>query len=310
MSRWALAALLALAACTKAKPQPAPVDPDAEVVGEWESTAGRLPHFLQDGFVVSIRGGDTPVNQGDSLLWTGIAMSSVSCAMGEPMAAAAAKMVADLHGGLYRHPSLPGAISLDGALGFWRGVTHRIVACHEKDRWRPLLALHQAAGLRLNPAADVRIPAPFDVVKDQVLHLVDLGGAPDPSRVRVLEDAVVGWAAAVEARSHVPRKQDRGSCYPVHLGLVALQTIEAAGGSISGPGRDAFCQATAGLDMPTTDHWCGRGDLVGWAKGFQHNVWQYRHQRCPSWETPDGGGDEQPGVDFLRALADAYRFVF
>jgi hypothetical protein len=41
-----------------------------------------------------------------------------------------------------------------------------------------------------------------------------------------------------------------------------------------------LCDVTRGMDIPTLDDWCGRGDLARWIAGYQYNHWEYRAQRC------------------------------
>lgn len=295
-----------LPSCSKAKPEIPKADPSAEVVDAWQKGADRLPRFAPDGFLVSLGAQLEPRNQGDSLIWTGVTLSAVDCAHGSGMDRALQGMVATLHGGLWRHPSLPAAISLDGALGFYLGVTHRILRCNGAAEWRPLLELHLGKAPFLNQG--VMLEEPFYAVRDAVLSLVGLTAYPDSVRVAAVAEAAAALAEAPKGARATGLGSD--ACFRPHLGLLALQIIEATGGHVGALQRDRFCAAADGYDLPTLDHWCGRGDLKAWAAGWQPNVWQYRHQRCPAWESPDGDGLEHPGADYLRGLADAYRFRF
>jgi hypothetical protein len=306
LASWAL--LVALDGCGHAKPKPVPVDPPQDVVDAWHAAGSRLLQgFLDAGFVVS-RDGAAPIHQGDSLIFTGIALSALPCSDGAPLDAALQQMVKDLRGGLYRHPSLASEISLDGALGFYLGVAHRVKRCAEADTWRPLLATHKDAAPFLNRASGVQLQEPFTYVRDKLLAAVDLGDEPDPRRLAALEKAAIALGEA----PHLARIAKTGSdaCFRPHLGLLAFQAVEALGGQISASGRDSFCAVTAQYDLPTIDQWCGRDGLAQFTSSYQPNQWQYRHQRCPAWEAPDGNGKAHPGVDFLRGLADQYRLVF
>lgn len=300
---WFLALAAHLVSCSRAKSEPAQIDPPADVVETWDAAQDRLLSlFAPDGFVVSIDQDGQPRNQGDSLIFTGIALASMDCTRGERLAAALEKMLTGTSGQLYRHPTLPGAISLDGALGLYRGVAHRVIHCGEASRWAPLLQAHLALGGTLNKAAGLKLAAPFTYVRDLLAAKAGVAAEPAASVQAELETAVAAWAEGV--------KLTRSGCFRAHLGLQALQTIEALGGTVSGRGRDAFCAATDGLGLATTDNWCGRDGLKDWLASYVPNRWQFAFQRCPSYDAPDGAGMQQPGVDQLRGLADVYSFTF
>lgn len=304
-----LTAFLFFVACHRALPEPSPIaDPPQSVAAQWQTAQARLSAFAPGGFVVSLAPDQTPKNQGDSLIWTGVALASMDCKHGAPLSAALQKMVQTLNGGLWRHPTIPADVSLDGALGFYLGVAHRISACSEGDAWKPYLTLHHAIAPMLNAEAGVKLEEPYPAVQDAVLHLVGLADYPDAIRIGALADASVAFAKAPGEAHTTGIGSD--ACYRAHLALLTLQIIEATGGKVPAAARDGFCAATAKYDLPTADHYCGRGDLAGWDAGFVHDQWQYRHQRCPAWESPDGDGDTQPGVDLLRGLVDAYSFQF
>lgn len=296
-----LAITLCLFACSKAKPEPAPSNPSSDVRSTWNTAQDRLIGMLDNGWVVS-RGQDGSHDQGDSLIFSGIGLASLDCDHGSAIERALSEMVTKLNGGLWRHPSLSQDISGDGALGFYLGVAHRMAKCGETATWKPLLAMHRdfmaANGNRLNPGSPNKLPGPFPVVRDQVFALAGLGEAPDGLGVDELTNSMAIWAELI--------KKDKAGCFRVHLGLIAFQTMELAGRPIPYEGRQAFCAATAGMNLPTTDHFCGRPGLDTWISTYQPNLWAYRHQRCPTWESPDGAGREQPGIDLLRGLVDMY----
>ncbi len=114
-----------------------------------------------------------------------------------------------------------------------------------------------------------------------------------------METQIVGWATAV--------KQTREACFRINLGYQTLKTVHALGGAISGLGKDAFCKTTADTDLPTVDHYCERADLGGFIESFVWDAWEYRHQRCPAWESSDGrAGLATPGLDLAEALKEKY----
>lgn len=317
MLRFAATICLAFG-CARAKPEEPKQDPGPDVVAQWHGAQDRLTaSFAPDGFVVSIEHGDgftKPRNQGDSLIGTGVALASMDCARGAALDKALQDMVRTLNGGLWRHPGLPDQISLDGALGFYLGVAHRITHCGGADAWRPLLTKHLAMAPALNPAGFL-LDDPFTAVRDAVLSLVGLAPYPGADQLHHLGEAAAAMAAAPGAarawnQAHPDGPKASEACYRAHLGLISLQVIEVTGGAISQTDRDAFCQFVAPYNLPTSDHFCGRGDLRGWAASFQNDQYQFRHQRCPKWEQPDGDGLWQPAVDLIRGLADAYAFQF
>ncbi len=143
----------------------------------------------------------------------------------------------------------------------------------------------------LNAKADTRLHAGFD-------RLPRVAAGSTGENVSSLLAQVVAWAAAVNA-SHA-------AAFRINLGLLIIETLEDAGYAIPGLYRDGFCQATRGVDIPTVDHWCGRGGLPEFVRDFKYNEWEYRHQRSGSWESPDGGGIETPALDFLVGVDRLY----
>lgn len=291
--------------CDKPGPKPEPEPPTDPIKARYEiSSSAVLAHLDEHGFLVSRwLADDRPEHIGDSLIWTGMALGVLPCDKVEPVILGLGRMVEQLEGGLYRHPTLPDKISLDGALGFYWGVARHLQRCPaSQSALEYIVRAHQLFSEprgRLNPDADLKLLPGFTYVRDLVVARVTGGAAPDGRRLSGLETQVAAWALAVQT--------SRSSCFRVHLGLLSLQAVEAAGGSISAQGRAGFCGATVGMDLPTVDHWCGRGDLPAWIASFKPNEWEYRHQRCGAWETPDGKpGLSTPGLDELVALTQVY----
>lgn len=287
--------LALVAGCSRAPEREPLAEPTADVAALFADASDHLLELAEDGWVVSRWADGTPEHEGDSLIWTGIAMGTLDCRRGDVLEAALVRMINDQAGVLYRHPRLKDrAASLDGALGLYWGIAQRVHRCPESlETWQIAMAKHAAA------------PAPYVVreftsARDQLLHALGLRGAPSGDRLRALEAQVASWAGAVNAK--------HAACYRAHLGLLSLELVEASGGAISGPGRDSFCAATRGMDLPTVDHWCGRGDLGGWIAAWRPDEWEYRLQRCPAWEAADGKpGLSTPGLDRLVALRAVYQ---
>lgn len=284
MGKFHLILCLSLAACAP-KSQSQESEETVSPPYSYEESAERALTF-QDatGFVITRHEGGQEKHQGDSLLFTGLLVASLDCERGER----ATQALLDMPPELWRHQILAGQpVSLDGALGFYLAAAWRIKMCDERDRWRPFLEKHKEVG-----GPDV--PLSFGYVRDR---LFDEAGVPGPfaanQRIR-LEQEVGAWA-----RATVLTKQ---ACYRINLGLIAFETLELLGDMVGG---GDFCSATKNVGLPTVDKWCGRNGLGSYISNYKINEYQYRHQRC-DWEDADGGGDdgkdEQPGIDYLRAL--------
>lgn len=288
--------LLALSCAKAPQAETIPATPQ-EVITYSDAVARALTFFDAQGFPVSRRGVEEK-NQGDGLIFLGLAMAGLPCAEGMLARDAAARMITELSGGLYRHPTLADQISLDGPLGLYRGIAARVKNCGERAYWQPLLDLHMAFlrvnGYRLNASSDVTIPLDFRLVP------AALAGEKLEASQTALEFEVASWAAAVRTA--------REGSYRINLGLLTFEALEDSGTDISANGRNAFCSATRGTDLPTVEQWCGRNGLEDFLGGFVYNVWQYRHQRTPAWESEDGNGDEQPGFDFLIGWVSLHGF--
>jgi hypothetical protein len=294
-----IATLLLLAGCSS-EPKPTPPTPPEQAT--YAVVADRVANFYDTGFVVSLTKDKEPQSrgQGDSLIWTGELVYALDCARGTAPAQALAKMVTSTGGALYRHPSIPNDVSVDGALGFYRGVAKRVVVCGERDYWAPVFAAHlayvAAHGGHLNAGSSATFIRGLDYVQAKLAAALGLRSEPTADAQAGLESEMAPWAGSVMG-SHA-------ACYPLHLSLMALQTIELLGDTISPEARTSYCVATNGSRIPTGDYWCGRGNLPDWLAAFQYDQWEYRHQRCSAWESPDGNGLSQPAVDYLVGWAD------
>lgn len=269
---------LACAPGSPSHPSPAPAPPPAPA---FEEVVARLPEFYQyGGWVISENGDD---HHGDSLLFTGLALYGLPCAEGEPPAAALEAMLKT--GAYYRYPGDADTVSMDGLLGLYRGIAHRVDACNENDRW--------AAALRGAPDVSGLMPAGFDYVRQLLLAKLNLGSEPTDALKDLLAASAETWTRVVNVT--------HSACFRGHLSLIALQTVDELGGDIDGEG---FCDASKGMRIETAEEYCGRGGLQDWLGAFTYDVWEYAHQRCPSWEAADGNGGHHPAVDFLVAHED------
>ncbi len=287
----AIICALFLSSCAKAKPSEPAAPALAPEVEAYDQAADRMLGMADGGWIVSRGSGGEVQHEGDSLLWTGMALGTLDCARAAPVSQALLAMIDLEAGGLYRHPSLRGQdVSMDGALGFYWGVVKHVIRCPDDlEAWHVAIASHQAHGFKMPTKG-------FEHVQKDVFHFFGL--LADGGTNHDLAEEGAAWAAAVNAR--------HAAAYRIHLVLLAYQLVEATGDHLLGSQRDRFCSATRGTGMPTTDFYCGRDDLTNWIAAYVPNAWEFRHQRG-QWESPDGGGLETPGLDYLVALRSVYQ---
>lgn len=290
--------LAALAACAPKEPAE-PEDPSSDIVGQYDFASDRLLGMLDRGMVVSRWESGEAEHQGDSLIWSGIAMAALSCEDGLVIEDTLLAMMAELGGGMARHHDRMEKISIDGAIGAYRGIGERIARCPgSAEKWGPMLQAH-LANETLNPHTDVTWPLEFRYVPELLLAVAIGGARPDARRLVDLAAQIETWALAVVA--------SKAACYRINLGYQALRTVERAGEAIPPSRRANFCTVTRGTRLPTVESWCGRAPIREWIGEFQYNQWEYRPQRCIAWESPDGKpGLSTPAVDLLEAYRDAY----
>ncbi len=272
-----------LAGCGHADDKPEPSSPmDASVT--YGAAAARLGTMLEDGWVVSRGPGGDPRDQGDSLIFTGIAMGALSCADGAVPEAALVKMLREKNGGVYRHPSIPDDYSLDGLLGMWWGIAGRTKRCPEtKELWASLLPQHEAA---------VAIEPFFHTALQQVMADLGVGTAPTASDRGELGSVVSGWAFGVVA--------NREAAFRLHLGFLTLSMIDAP------QSKNIFCASVPKANIALLEQFCDRAGLSAWSTAFAYNRYVYAFQRA-SWETETvPSGEETPGLDLLVALRMLY----
>ncbi len=138
------------------------------------------------------------------------------------------------------------------------------------------------------------MPAGFDFVQKALFAKLSLAGSPGSPQV--LENIANTWSAGT-LMAHQ-------ACYRVHLSLLGLKLAEDLGSPISQVGRTSFCSITNGYGLETVDHWCGRGGLSTFLDNYVYDQWQFKPLRCHGWETPDGNGIAQPGIDYIVGYHD------
>ena len=272
----AIICAILVAACAKAPQTPA-TPPE---VLTYDAVADRsLAYKDADGAVTSP--GRPDKGAGDRLIFTGLEAYGLDCARGDQPSAFLHSFVASPSGT---------SVDLDGLLGFYRGVSKRMDAC--ADGWSDDL-LRVRGYLEAN---DSFMPAPFDFIAAAVESHAGLRSAPTADAQAALEATVTAWVGADLAA--------KSACYRVNLALIALQTIESVGYPMSTAARTSFCAAALPSGIATIKEFCGEAGLSDYIANFQYNQWQYKHQRCTAWETPDG--IDEAGIDFLVAYRDLH----
>lgn len=297
--------LLTLAGCAKAPARPEKSEPTPAVRALYAEASQRLTSgFLEAGWVVSRSSEGEARHQGDSLLWSGLSLYALSCEDGGKVEDALLRMLGEGGGGLVRFPGLDKPVSMDGALGLYRGVADRIQRCPgSREKWAPAVQKHlayvSASNGRLGPEG-ATLAGDFGYVLDLLGEWLDVGAPADSERAGGLAAQASAWALATVAA--------KGSGYRIHLGLVAIETAEALGAPVPEDGRQAFCQASAPAAMPAALFYCGDpGPLGAFIQGFQFDAWEFQLQRSPVWESPDGNGYRTPALDLLVAIRTAYQ---
>lgn len=297
-------------ACSKKVKDIPPEDPLPEHILLYNEASQRLvARFIENGWVVSRNAEGGPEHVGEGLIWAGVALSTLSCEQGTALEDHLIKMIYDQGGALVRYEPLGEyeggrEVTLDGALGLYLGVAYRIAHCAEsKLKWQVPIAFHfkflEANDYHLHLNVGAKLGRPFDYLLDLLryrLRLLDR--MPDVHRFSLLEAALVAWSKGVTAT--------KSACYRINLAWIALQTALELGVEQGETGKAAFCRATKNADIPIIDHYCGRTDIKSYIANFKYDEWEYRHQRCGGWESPDGQGLETPALDLLVALKMAY----
>jgi len=285
--------------CAKAKDEPKPQDPSQEVAAEFGAYQTRLVSMLDNGWVVSRDSDGSVAHAGDSLIWSGVALGTLDCDAGQPIEDALLAMLQETGGKMYRHPTLKDEVSLDGAIGLYFGIARRVSRCPSSlEKWSVAVGLNAAFGDDPMNANGEKLPKDWDVLRDLLMVKLAQAPAPDQSRAGSLQTEVAVWAAGVNAK--------HASCYRVNLGWLTLQTLEELGADTS-RGRNEFCVAVRGMDIPLVRSYCGdTAAIPDYVASFKPDEWEFRHQRCTGWETPDGAPYKTPALDLLLAIREGY----
>lgn len=310
MLRHVVCICLLTMSCARAQDRSMYVSPNDGDRERWSASVSRLTStFLDNGQVVSRDADGNGVHLGDSLIWTGIALGVLGCDEGVGVSQALRARVVAGGGILERFEPLPSSyragneVSLDGEIGLWFGFAARSRRCPaEAAELGQAWALRQQAvgdlEGQLHPNVDVRVPVGLAAARDAVGASLGVGSGPAGGELEAFGAVVATWARLVVA--------DRAACFRVNLAWTAIRALEEGGRRVPPGWRDSFCAAAAPAGLPTVEHWCGREGLDAYLASYRPNEWEYRHQRCAGWESPDGGDLATPGLDELMALREKF----
>jgi hypothetical protein len=286
-----IAALCLVAGCGRAD-EPGRAEPTDEARAEFDAAQDRALGMSDGGRIVSRTPDGALQHTGDSQMMSGLGMAFMDCAHGKVVEDALVSDAGETGGELARHPSeRHRPATVDQALGVWAGIASRLRrGCPGVERWATVGSLKPFRGEDDG----------FGYLRRLLLHRLGTGSKPNALERQAFETAMSGWPAPVLAK--------RAACYRVHLAFRGLRTMQVLGESVSDGAKAVFCKATDGAGLTNIDHWCGRGDYAAFLAGFVPNRWEYQFQRCQAWESPDGDGDETPGIDHLEALFETYAF--
>lgn len=291
------------AACFKPSGLPGSQDL-SQFDGRYRELSSRLlSQFLENGYVVSRDSRGKAMHQGDSLIWSGIAMASLSCADAPRIMDSVLRSIERHDGRILRIDPLPSnyqgnETSRDAETGALFGFTTLSLRCPQYrtqlarawERHHNFVERHGRLHEGNNP--NFYINPSFQFVWDLVSHHFLGTARPSSESLHMFEAGVTLSSTNIRSRKE--------ACYPNHLSTLLMVTAARLGMPVNHLTRREFCHQTRGLGLPLTDWYCERGDAREFLAGYQLNQWEYRHQRCTGWESPDvDPGDTSPGVDYL-----------
>lgn len=260
---------------------------------------------VEAGYVVSRNPAGDIEHTGDSVLWTGLALTALPCEQG---AAIYDQLRNDIlrRGGLIArwaadpNPSHPS--SRDQVRGVMLALVSRAKRCGDIESAREVWRTHMRyvadnnGGLfpGANPGYQVTdaFMWPWSVVGEY------LGIQPATGSKFVFEAAMSSTAAAILVQ--------KSAGYPIHLATLDAILAYEVGKPISKLGYEALCAASSGADLGLTEWYCRRKTALELLTAWKQDEYEYRWQRA-AWETPDGDGHTTPGVDFILLYSLASR---
>jgi hypothetical protein len=255
--------------------------------------------FLPGGFVISETSDHQITDQGDSLLFTGLALGVLDCDQIPPILAGMENMQKAFKGYLVRFYPLPDEyvrgnnfVSRDGATGALFGLERSKRRCPAfASRIDGIIAKWMGA-----------------IGDDLWLYPGSLAGIITPSfhsflkmgrgiGVSDLDFEEYHLAALTTALFITKEKQ---ACYPIHLQTIQDILIEQMGRPLLKRYKDEWCAVVQNKGLLLTDWYCGKNtdQIQAWLSHPESSSHVYMHQRC-SWESTDSDGKISPRVDFL-----------
>lgn len=289
--------LTSICCCGKSKPVDS-IDPGHHSSPFAETQSRLVNAFLPGGFVVSKTVTGTYDDQGDSLLFTGLALAVLDCDKVPLILDGFRRMQANHRNYWVRFDPLPqeyidrqNFVSRDGVTGALFGFAKAAKRCPQSAeeiqgivaRW--LGAIGDSVFLYPGVLAGIITPS---------FHtLMRLARGEGVSDLDYEEYHVAALTTATLI------KHNKSACYPIHLQTIQHMTIEQQGHPLLKRHKDQWCAVTKDMGLLLTDWWCGRNEaeIRAWlSKPESPHV--YAHQRC-KWESQDGDGKLSPRVDFL-----------
>jgi len=274
----------------------------SEYEGKYKEIKERLfDRFLSDGYVIS-RLNDTPYHLGDSLLWTGILLASLDCEEVEKSFNGLTRSLDEHDGFFVRFLPLPAEyvggreVSWDGEVGAmfgWASLWRRCPSFHSQLReyWEKHKNSVENAN-ELYPDTDARLVSGFRVPFDSISNKLGFNSNVSNIRMATLGFIMDRWTKLIVAT--------KASCYRIHLMTITALTQDLIDRPIPSLWKNRFCNNTNGLGLELTDLYCNRSNFKEFFEEFEYNRWEYKHQRCRQWETPDSKeGLETPAIDYL-----------
>lgn len=288
------------AACLKPSRLPDPVS-HSPWNTEFDRASDRLLRdFQSGGYVISKKADGSLEHQGDSALWTAIAMASLPCDKGQVFEDALVGSILRNGGRVLRFDPLPASYvgnetSRDMETGAVFGFAMRARKCPDrrdalKKAWSEHRSFVKKQG-RLHEGGNwnfVMTPV-LEFVWDLVGHAFDLGDRPGKAAMAAFEAGIVANAVSISKKG--------GACYPLHLNTLMLVTAARLGLPVTELTKREFCHETRGMGLPLTEWYCGR-EYQSFLRDFKYNAYEYSHQRCTR-ESADGDDGQTPAVDFL-----------
>lgn len=295
----ALSSILAVAtiSCNLAKD----VKPDPHTPGNFLKYQETLiKEFQNGGFVIAKnRQSGAADQQGDSLLFSGLALSVVDCHYVPLFLEGLEHMQDAWLGYLVRYLPLPqnfvekhDVVTRDGISGAMYGLVKSRERCpefndrieHILDRWKEAVG----SSYFLHPQALNGIITPTFSTFLDVIYGRGMG-----------EDDKLMWmmSAGATAAGIIAEK---GACYPIHLQTVQNLALENEGHPMDDFGKKSWCKLVSGRGLLLTDWYCGHDltEVYKFLVAADEAANFYMHQRC-SWEERDGENRLSPRVDFL-----------